>query len=256
MPSASILLVAYGSRHPAAGQAFDTALARIRERFPDLPVEMAFSSRKVREATGTPSPDTALARLAEAGREQVVVQSLHVLPGSEFAEITRAAKRWRGHFKALHVGLPLLANQADVERVAQVLTGVTPDNGAAQCIIVHGTRGPGQLWLRLLDEALTRRDPRFFLGTLEGGPGPADIAHAMRGKGFSRALLTPLFFATGHHAAHDLDPANPDSWPAALTRAGIAAEVAPFAAACHVDLMDVWLDHLAAALARLAPNAT
>ncbi|MFP5259510.1 MAG: sirohydrochlorin cobaltochelatase, partial [Acidobacteriota bacterium] len=203
-----------------------------------------------------------LAGLLAADLDRVVVQSLHVVPGEEYHEMLAGLQRFLRagpSAAALSVGAPLLADLADVDRVAgAVLASLPAGRGpdAAVVLMGHGAPPPGAGFYEALREKLSRLDPAVFLGAMprERGAPCLDIGHirdALVARGCAQAWLMPFFTVAGAHACCDLAGGGPDSWSGQLEAAGIACrsrlagliEIEPFAA--------VWTDHLERALARL-----
>lgn len=251
-PQPTILLAAYGSRHPRARPAFDALEARIRARFPGHPMAWSFTSRNVRRRLpGTLSPHQALLQLADQGTRRVVVQSLHIIPGGEYDETLAAASALRDRFEAVTVGAPLLASDVDLRRVALALAELAKpdlDAGRAAVFMGHGTEHPGNIWYARLAKELERIDPRLVLDTLEAGNGPTAVVRRLATVGATCVGLHPFLLTAGMHAQHDMAGDDPDSWRSVLATHGIEARPDLRGAAEFPPLADIWLDHLAEAL--------
>ncbi|MDF0590103.1 sirohydrochlorin cobaltochelatase [Methanotrichaceae archaeon Mx] len=124
--------MAYGSLDFEARKTYEKIRAVYRREFESPAVEIAFTAGFIRrrlagiEGTAVESPLTALAKLHDAGHEDVVVQSLHVAPGSEFHEaaaLVSALGTVRGKFgfRRLAMGPPLLAAAPDYDAVSKAL---------------------------------------------------------------------------------------------------------------------------------------
>ena len=65
-------------------------------------------------------PDTmrALAEMAEEGIEEVLIQPTHLLAGEEYEKLCAQAEGFRERFRRMEIGVPLLHEEEDLERVA------------------------------------------------------------------------------------------------------------------------------------------
>jgi len=128
----AILLVAYGSLSQRALETYDRIISAYRKEFSQSSVNLAFTSnfirRRLSERNGVvyPSPLMALADLQDQGFKRIVVQSLQVVPGSEFhqtASIISGLGIIRGKFgfEGLEIGMPLLSGIDDCRSVSAAL---------------------------------------------------------------------------------------------------------------------------------------
>ncbi len=260
----AILLAAYGSRHPRAQASFEHIERRVSALFPGLAVRWCFTSRNVRKLREADSPAEALARLHGEGFKAVCVQSLHIIPGAEYEEMLAAAHEAERSFARLTTGLPLLHGPEDASRVARALLGLLPARdgsyegkparpGGRRCAVFlgHGTAHPGHAQYAELARELAKLDRHAFLGTLEEGPGAVAIRDSLLAAGCRETFLVPFFFAAGVHVENDMLGEGPRSWVSVLRQAGIAATPIIQGAGEHDRLVDIWMDHLAEAMARL-----
>ena len=129
---AAIILVAYGRLDLEARKTYERIRAVYRREFEAPAVDIAFTAGFIRrrlaggEGTAVHSPLTALAKLHDAGYQDVVVQSLHVAPGSEFHELAALVSalgtvRGKLGFRSLSMGMPLLASGPDYDAVSKAL---------------------------------------------------------------------------------------------------------------------------------------
>lgn len=87
----AIVLAAFGSRHKRATASLDHITERVRQTYPELPVMLAYTSKTIRghmEKAGeaVDSVPMALKKLLAEGITHVAIQSLHLIPGTEFHE--------------------------------------------------------------------------------------------------------------------------------------------------------------------------
>jgi sirohydrochlorin cobaltochelatase len=246
------------------------ALAVFRQavatRYPDAAVAIARTvGRKHGTAAafgGARQVADVLAGLLASGVTRVAVQSLHVVPGEEYHEMLAGLGRFleSGDSGAsVSVGAPLLADLADVDRVAGAVLASLPANRAPDEAVVlmgHGAPPPGAGFYETLRERLARQGALVYFGTMprERGAPSLDIGHirdVLAGRGIARAWLMPFFTVAGAHACSDLAGERGDSWRGRLEAAGIACRTSLAGLIEREPFAAVWGDHLDRALARL-----
>jgi len=250
-----ILLVAFGSSVPQAQVSFQNIEKKAEAAFPGVPIRWAYTSHIIRhklarEGKHLDSVETALAKMMDEGFTHVAVQSLHTIPGEEFHDLLRNAQafgRMAGGFQHILVGYPLLANEKDLMRVAEVLLDHIPkerERDEAVVLMGHGTLHPSNAFYTALMYHLQRKDPHIFLGTVEGSPGIEEIKTILLARGIKKAYLVPFMSVAGDHALNDMASSEEDSWKSILTRAGITCVPILKGTAEYDDMVEIWIDHL------------
>ena len=257
-----VLLVAFGTTVPEGRAALDNIDARAKARFPDLEVRWAYSSRIVRQKLAGgglhfDSPAMALARMMDDGFTHVAVQSLQTIPGEEFHALQRTVEAFSGLPKGMEkvtLGLPLLAEPADVEACAKaVMSSLPPDRKKNEAVILmgHGTHHPANIYYPGLQYSLSRLDPLVLVGTVEGTPSLDDVRAALKERKVKKAWLQPLMAVSGDHAVNDMAGDGEDSWKSVLAADGVTCVPVLRGTAEIPAFVDIWLDHLQAAVERL-----
>ena len=254
----AILLAAYGSTDPKAGQDLDLVASRAAKRFPRLEIRWAWTSsfvraRLARKGIPAPSPREALAGLAADGFGRVAIQPLHVVAGQDFEELAAALQEADLPLRPA-LGRPLLSSAADIERAAEaILAGLDPERSPEEAVVFmgHGTAHPAGAAYPALAQSLARLDPLVFLGCLESKPGIEEIRGMLLQKGLRRARLLPFTALAGVHAQRDLAGPGPDSWASVLNRSGIRTKAVLKGLCRNRGVVEIWLDHLAEALEEL-----
>lgn len=261
-PKKGILLVAFGTTVSEASAALDHLDAQVRERWPELPVRWAYSSRIVREklaASGVfkDSPATALAKMMDEGFTQVAVQSLHTIPGEEFHNLQKTAQSFVGLPKGMEqieVGAPLLATHEDLLACAQAMLAVLPPERKADEAAIfmgHGTHHPGNVYYPALQYYVSRLDPLVFVGTVEGAPSLEDVRAELGSHNVDRVYLLPFMAVAGDHALNDLAGDEEDSWKTVLDKDGLTCVPVLRGTAAKKEFAGIWINHLDNALQRL-----
>ena len=251
-----ILLVAFG----VSGQQGEGALkpfdARVRERFPAVPVRWAFTSELARErmARERVKSDSVLKALQKMWFEKfthVAVQPLQTIPGAEHCDVQAAVAAMRGGpsgFAAIAAGEPLLASEDDLAAVARAVFRHIPVERAPEDAVVlmgHGAKHAAQARYQALSARVRAQDARVFVGTMDGEPGlEAILPQLVPGQ---RVWLMPLLSLVGRHAREDMAGDAPGSWRSRLEAAGCPCVPVLKGTAELEGFVDVWLEHLALA---------
>lgn len=251
----AILLVTFGTTVPQARVAFDAIEKKVKTAFPDTAVRWAYTSSIVRkklagEGILLDSPEMALARLMDEGYSRIVVQSLHMMTGLEFHALYVNAMKFAemaGGPKAVTVGMPLLASDADLELVANTVMTLLPAErkpDEAVVLMGHGSHHPSDAVFSAMMYKFQKRDTNVFLGTVEGHPDFEDIKGQLFDRGIKKAYLVPFMSVAGDHATNDLAGDEPDSWKSLLTAAGVTCVPVLKGMAEYDAIADIWVAHL------------
>jgi len=257
-----ILLVAFGSSVPEARVSFENIDKKVKAAFPGIPVRWAYTSSIIRskmakERKPLDSVEIALARMMEEGFTHVAVQSLHTIPGEEFHDLRRNARlfgRMAGGFDRILVGYPLLSTDRDMERAVEaVLRNLPKDRKKEDAVVLmgHGSPHPSNAFYAALMFHLQRKDPKVFVGTVEGSPGIGQIKIMLLEQGIRKAYLIPFMSVAGDHVRNDMAGNEEDSWKSILTKAGIKCVPVLKGTAEYDEFVDIWLDHLKGPLSHL-----
>jgi sirohydrochlorin cobaltochelatase len=250
-----ILLVAFGSSLPEALVAFEHIEKKTREAFPEVPIRWAFTSHMVRkkmadEGKNLDSVTQALADMAEEGFTQVAVQSLHTISGEEFHELNltvRAFKSIPEGFEKIMIGLPLLGNQKDMERVTSAILSIIPEQRKPEDAVLlmgHGTSHASNTSYAALMWQLQLQDPNLFLGVVKGFPEINDILPILKERNIQKVWLMPFMSIAGDHAINDMAGPEEDSWKSILHDAGMNCEVILRGTGEYDEFVEIWIDHI------------
>jgi Cobalamin biosynthesis protein CbiK, Co2+ chelatase len=248
-----IILTAFGTTSKAV-DTYNYMDKIIGERFPDYDIRWAYTSRMVRNLvkekrkTELKSTKEVLAELEDNGYSQAVIQSLHVLCGTEFHRLINETKQCQ---ISTSIGLPLLSSPADY---SALITGAgnifsIPDNDETVVLVGHGTEHPVWSSYIALEYLLQKEyDSNIYVGVVEGENSCDRIVQAVKEKGMKKVLLVPFMIVAGVHFKEDLIGDSEDSWKSRFEREGIEVRAIDKGLGYYPFIVDIFIDHIKQAL--------
>lgn len=217
-----IIVAAFGTSYRETREnCIEPVVKEIHEALPDLPMEMAFTSRiikkKLWERDGEHVHDErgALKALQLRGAVDIRIQPLHIIPGHEYEKLTRLG---------LAVGAPLMHPEVDWNAVVDSLE--PSEKPGVTLWIGHGTDHAADALYDQLELALNQRGTSpSIVGTIEGEKDLEAVLEELRTIEAERILLRPLMLVAGDHVIHDIASDEGDSWKSRLERAGYQVEL-------------------------------
>lgn len=254
----AILAVSFGTSWEAALKNDIGAIeADLAAAFPEREVRRAFTSGMVIKKLGRSgiAVDTvaeALAKLADEGVNDVVIQPTHVLPGHEFELAESAAKDFAGRFERLKLAAPLLVSGRDYDEVADVLIGFASEQAGADTAVVfmgHGSQHSSNDGYELLARRIAAKGgERIFIGTVEAAPGARELCPLIVGGGYKRVVLAPLLIVAGDHANNDMAGPGEDSWKSVFEAGGLKVDCVIRGLGENADIRRVFVRHASEAV--------
>ena len=211
-----ILLVAFGSTWEQAYDTFDKVVDDYKSNFPGWDVYLSFSSaiciNNARAGENVDpkdyyDPEHWLTAIGLAGYNQVIVQSLQVIPGEEYRRVrdsyvkdfmnNRNGDFTDAYMKSIDrqvvVGTPLMAEEKDAENLAKTLNNESDIKTAVSQGIVafmgHGNPEGydyygGNIRYLQLEDYLRAISPNYYVGTVDMDETYAEdvLAHIAGGK--------------------------------------------------------------------------
>ena len=239
----AILLVAFGSTWQQAFDAFDSTIKAYQTAFPQYDVYLSFSSAICinRAAAGENAADGAqirnyyappfwLTAFAQKGimYNEIVVQSLQVIPGEEYGRVINYIKDFANNANGdldddylsrviLKLGVPLLQDpDTDVPAVAAALNELYKTQAANDIVAFMGHGNPDEydtykanIRYTQLEEALQTINPHYFVGTVDMMENfKPHVYDRMKAAGLNtgsrKVYLHPLMSIDGDHGHNDM----------------------------------------------------
>lgn len=238
-----ILVASFGtSYHETREKTIDRIVEETKRQYPEHRVLSAFTSgmiiRKLKERDGLeiPTPQEALERMRQDGITDIVIQSLHLIPGLEYEKLL-----------ALHdkVSRPLLYDASDYQSIAQALFS---DRGTEDALLLMGHGSPHRAD-RLYDEVQRAfyqlGHDRVFIGTTMGSRTIDDIMGQWKAQGIRKVKMQSFMLVSGDHIHNDMASEEDGSWNRRLKEAGFEVEISYKALGEYPEIRSIFARHLA-----------
>ena len=255
---AALLMVHFGTSYDdTRAVTIDALNSRVKEEFPSLRVEEAYTSRmivRILEKRGVKKqlPVDALLKLRAEGYTHVIVQSSTVIDGAEMESLRIDAAKVAPFFKEVRIGAPLLASVWDNHAVAKIIAGKYAKEEKAKggrqhfILVGHGTYTPSTATYSQMDYILKSTGyDNFHVATIEGFPtydtALAQFADEKKVKGVT---LVPFMFVAGDHAQNDIA----GEWKEELEKEGYKVDVVMEGLGQNPEIQQIYIDHIKFAL--------
>lgn len=234
MGKKALAVVSFGTSYPDARAAIAQIEHALSAARPDYDFYRAFTSgmviRKIEREEGThiPTPAELMERLAAQGYDEVICQSLHVIPGFEYEKMCAQITPFAPRFYRLAIGKPLLWQETDYLRCCHALLGDLPKLQPDEALVFmgHGTEHPANAAYALVENTFRFLGAeRVYIATVEGFPNFDYILRRLHARRVSRVFLAPFMIVAGDHAQNDLAGEDGESWKSQLQSAGYETEL-------------------------------
>ena len=230
----AILVVSFGtSYHETRKKTIEACENKIKESFKDYDFYRAFTSGmiinklKKRDNMFIDNPSEALEKLYNAGYQEVVVQSLHIICGDEYNKLKDMVAQYEDKFDKISIGRPLLTYIDDyretVEAVKKDLDKMDIDE--AVVFMGHGTEHESHSSYPAIEYMFRDYGINAFVGTVEGYPELEQVIKKLKNRNIKTVDLLPFMLVAGDHAINDMASDEEDSWKTILEKEGINVKV-------------------------------
>lgn len=188
--------------------------------------EMIIKKLKQRDGLDIHNPYQALQALAEAGYQDVLVQSLHIINGDEYEKVARQVTSFQSRFQRLQLGSPLLTYYEDFEQLIVAMQHQAPALEEHERVVFmgHGATHHAFAAYACLDHMLTTKQLPMFVGAVESYPEIDTIVERLIRDDVTKIHLMPLMLVSGDHAINDMASDDEDSWKTRIEAAGIQTQ--------------------------------
>ncbi|TKG97128.1 heme-binding protein [Puteibacter caeruleilacunae] len=249
-----ILLVTFGSSYPGPKATFANIENEIRKQHPNTDLYWAYTSRIIRKILKKRgevllSPEEALNKMKAEGYTQIKLQSLHIIPGTEYNDLKETLNTFLKANPTItaQLGTPLMQSDKDMNSLADCMVTAfnkEKEEGEAVLFMGHGTHHAANERYARFQKILTPKAENFFVGTVEASPTLDDIEAKLKKTGIKTVTLTPLMSVAGDHASNDMAGEEADSWKSVLEARGYTVKIVLKGLGDYNDVVDIWINHL------------
>jgi len=254
MEKKAILVVSFGTSYAEIRKiTIEACENAIKTAFPKHEIRRAFTSNmiisilKKRDNILIDTPREALQKLRDEGFSEVIVQSLHVIPGSEFHDVVKIVRQHTSAFETLCLGMPLLTAMHDYMAVIEALGAQLPKFKEDEAVVFmgHGSCHPANAAYATLERVLEDTGyPGVFVGTVEGYPALEHVIKRLRTHTIKKVTLMPLMLIAGGHAQNDMAGDKDDSWKTILEKEGFLVDIYLHGLGENAGIRQIYVNHI------------
>jgi sirohydrochlorin cobaltochelatase len=224
----AIVIAAFGSSSRAK-VALNLFQDKLKKEFPDHEIFWAYTSEIIRKKLGLPSLQQTLAEVEGAGFRKVVVQPLHIFPGTEYQQMAETCE----YFPGLRVFLSetLLHRWDFIKETLRVVEEefLAPDKGL-NLLALHGTpltADPVNIVYLGTERLVADLYPNVLTASVEGVPDSEAVLTRIKRQNMAgqhqKIKIIPMMYLAGLHAEEDL-MGEKKSWRCALEEMGFTVQ--------------------------------
>lgn len=224
----AIIIITFGSSSRAKA-ALDFFAKRIEVEYQDYALFWAYSSEIIRKKEGTRSLQETLAQVEALGYRKVVVQPLHIFPGTEYHQLAETCE----YFPGLRVFLSetLMHRWSFIVEVLEVIEDeLLKEDEGFNILAMHGTplaADPVNGVYLAIEKMLGDLYPNVLTASVEGVPFYGAVLNRIKrlklNEKYNRVKIIPLMFLAGVHVEDDL-MGEKDSWRHDFEELGFSVE--------------------------------
>ncbi len=247
---AALLMVHFGTTYDETRtKTIDAINAKARAAFPQIEVRESYTSRIIlrrlaKKGIRKETPLQAMLRLRADGYTHLVVQSTHLIDGTEMESLRKDVERVRHLFTEVRVGVPLLYHVDDAMRVADILTQRHPADARKHEHVLfegHVTHTPATALYSEMDYMLKASGhDNYHVGTIEGYPTFDTALRLLKKAKAKRVTLVPFLFVAGDHAANDISV----EWKEKLESEGLKTDLHIEGLGEVPQIQDIFIEHV------------
>lgn len=252
----AILVVSFGTSYQDTRKVtLDAVEKKIADTYKEFEVRKAYTSSfirkklKKRDNIVIDSPEEALNKLKKEGVSEVIVQPLHVMPGSEYDEIKKVVDKFTADksFGKLVLGRPILYRQKDYKAAIEALKDQLPKINQHQAVVLmgHGSTHPANSSYALFDYMLKDEGLKnVYIGTVEGTPELDNVIRRLKEDNIKEVTLMPFMVVAGDHANNDMAGDEDDSWKTILKKEGFKVNTYLHGLGENKKIQNIYIQHV------------
>lgn len=209
----ALFMVHFGTTHDDTRElTIDKMNKKFSLEFKDYDMYEAYTSRiilkKLKDRNiKKEDPLKVLAKLAEQGYENLIVQPSYIIPGIEYENLLDELKSYEHRFKTIKIGKPLLYNVEDYRKIVEALQDeyVPQNKKEALVLVCHGTDSPVGAAYAMIEYVFDEygHENVYVVSTKEY-PLMDVLIKKLKKDGIEEVTMAPFMFVAGEHAKNDM----------------------------------------------------
>ncbi|MBN2220840.1 MAG: sirohydrochlorin cobaltochelatase, partial [Vallitaleaceae bacterium] len=208
-----IVIMSHGSAQlEATEKALGLVEKRVTEIYPKAFIFRAFSSERIRSVLRKKgciifSPKEAVEELIQKGSTQILIQSLHIIPGLEYEQVEEEMHLLQEQFPNIKIRITntLLHGEKEVQEFTRILPAIVAPYQKEQIILLgHGTEhAAGAVYGDLEQYIQEVYSKRIWVSTLEEGV-ENFLQRSNLNKQQGKVVIIPLLWVSANHVRKDI----------------------------------------------------
>lgn len=182
---------------------------------------------KIKDGIHIDTPKQSLENLYKKGYQEVIVQSLHILCGEEYQELSEVVRQYKSKFQKIVLGKPLLVDHENYDEVVEAIENQLPDLRENEALVFmgHGTMNQSNEQYSKIESMIRSHGINAYVATLEGDLKLEQVIENLHCQNIRGVHLMPLMLVAGYHAVKDMTGDKKDSWKNVLEGEGFEVKV-------------------------------
>ncbi|MBO0452145.1 sirohydrochlorin cobaltochelatase [Candidatus Enterococcus murrayae] len=249
----ALIVVSFGTSYvETRKKTIDVVEKKIAQAYPEFDTFRAFTSNKVikkikeQEKMTVLTVDQQMKKLVADGYEEIYVQPLHIIPGSEYSKALHQAMRYKDQLKLVKIGKPLLSDVGDYQKIVGWLELLSEGFAEDEALMLmgHGSQHSAFTVYACLDHMLMEKP--IFVCAVESYPEISLLISRLQKSHYKKIKLYPLMLVAGDHAVNDMASDEEDSWKSQLEKAGFYVETILKGMGEAPEIQQQFIDHVGA----------
>ncbi|MDU6854945.1 MAG: sirohydrochlorin cobaltochelatase [Zhenhengia sp.] len=234
MSKKALLVVSFGTSYEdTRKKTIEPCENLLRKTFKDYDFFRAYTSQMIirklasRDGLYIDNAPQALQKIYEAGYDEVLIQSLHIICGEEYDKLKRQIEPFKAKFKKLSFGRPLLTTIDDYKAAVSATLSSLPKLKEHEGVVFmgHGTYHESFSAYCTLEYMFQHLGASIYVGTVEGYPTLDEVLYKLQKDSITQVYLAPFMLVAGDHAINDMAGDEEDSWKIILSQHGIQSKI-------------------------------
>lgn len=190
--------------------------------------------------------EEALIKMINKDIQYVIVQPLHIIPGSEYEKIIELVKKYKNKFVDIKLGRPVIYYEEDFKKAVEALESQIPvmDKDEAVVLVGHGTKHKSNIYYKKLQDEINKEGIKVYVATLGEYPSIYDIIPKLKEDNIKKIILMPYMLVFGGHGKKDIAGDREDSCKSLLEKEGFKVSLYMHGMGENENYQEIYVQHI------------